>query len=229
MLGQIGTHVSKAYSFSRVTGCAHEVNLKSGFTLDLLANDPDDNMPWDFSKRHKREKALLKVKEEKPFLIIGCSPCTAFQKLFESNASTMDTAKKRDAIREELIHLKFVTQLYRIQINAGRYFLHEYPWRALSWKARCMQQLLKDPSVRTVKGYMCEHSMIEGKPALKPMGWCSNSPHVLTHMHRLCKRQKAGPAAIWPRDVCMSILRGLREQLVEDGIVSLNGFGSVCE
>ena len=42
-----------------------------GFALDLLSNEPDDDMPWDINSRSKREKAWKKVKDEKPFVVIG--------------------------------------------------------------------------------------------------------------------------------------------------------------
>ena len=35
--------------------------------------------------------------------------------------------------------LKFCTQLYKIQVAAGRYFLHEHPDRATSWRLPYMR------------------------------------------------------------------------------------------
>ena len=86
---------------------------------------------------------------------------------------------------------------------------------------------------------MCKHGMkIESEPVLKPTGWCSNSPHIPNHMHKLCDKKhthislengRAKHAAIWPKQLCLSILRGLREQLRGDNKMHLNGFGTVCE
>ena len=106
-----------------------------------------------------------------------------------------------------------------------------------------MQQLLKEAGVRLVRGDMCAHGMKlrdrDGiAPVYKPTGWCSNSRHVLKHMHRLCTRShrhadlqngRAKHAAIYPRKLCLAILRGLKDQLGECGLSNLNGVGTVNE
>ena len=46
-------------------------NLVPGFALDLTVNDPDDNMPWDFSKSGKRSKAMKMIRENRPYMVIG--------------------------------------------------------------------------------------------------------------------------------------------------------------
>ena len=73
--------VSEMHSPPRVTraiaskpGC----DLIPGFALDLTCLDPDDGMPWDFDLAAKREKAMRKVRTEKPAMIIGSVMCTAW-------------------------------------------------------------------------------------------------------------------------------------------------------
>ena len=69
-------------------------------------------------------------------------------------------------------------------------------------------------------------------------GWCSNSEDVLKHMHKVCSHDhrhmtlqdgRAKLAAIYPKSLCLAILRGVRDQLEQDGLCSLNGVGTVCE
>ena len=50
-----------------------------------------------------------------------------------------------------------------------------------------------------------------------------------THKHASLEGGKAKHAAIWPKELCLSILRGLRRQLIVDNKVTINGFGTVCE
>ena len=81
----------------------------------------------------------------------------------------------------------------------------------------------------------------QGKaPAFKPIGWAGNSQHILKHMHRhrQCKRNhghaslqngNARLAAIQPKPLCLAILRGIREQLVQDGVMTVNEVGTVSE
>ena len=126
-------------------------------------------------------------------------------------------------------------------MNNGRYFLHEHPLSASSWKLPAMLELIATPGVRRVRGDMCAHGMIlkdrQGfAPVFKPTGWCSNSQHVLNHMHKLCDRTHrhaslqnglAKHAAIYPKRLCLAILRGIKDQLVSDGLSGLNGLHGV--
>ena len=60
---------------------------------------------------------MNRVKVEKPFVLVGCPPCTAMSQLFESNKTRMDPEQRNRAIQEAIVHLKFCTELYRIQIR----------------------------------------------------------------------------------------------------------------
>ena len=75
----------------------------------------------------------------------------------------------------------------------------------------------------------------EVKKVFKPTLWMSNAPHVLKHMHKLCTKDheharltggKTKRAAIYPDKSCMSILKGVRDQLQYDGLISLNEPGA---
>ena len=54
-------HVSEVYSPPRVTAIANRFNLTPGFALDLTKNDPDDGLPWHFSRSEKRDKAITET------------------------------------------------------------------------------------------------------------------------------------------------------------------------
>ena len=72
--------VSEMYSPPRVTRAISSMpgcDLIPGFALDLTCLDPDDGMPWDFDVPAKRDKAMRKVRTEKPAMIIGSVMCTA--------------------------------------------------------------------------------------------------------------------------------------------------------
>ena len=67
-------------------------------------------------------------------------------------------------------------------------------------------------------------------PVLKAIGWLTNSPAILVEMAKLCtndgsctdhkhaslQQGRAAKAAVYPEKLCYSILRGLRNQLVEN-------------
>ena len=137
-----------------------------------------------------------------------------------------------------------------MQINEGRYFLHEHPWGAWSWRVPAMQRLMQHSQVRSVKGHMCAQGMyIEDRDgsalAFKPTGWVSNSKHVLNELNKQCINLRSNPehyhrhadlqhgaaarASIYPEQLCYSILKGLRKQMIELGIAFEGELGTICE
>ena len=73
--------ISEMYSPPRVTAELQRMkhkHLLPGFALDLTVFDPEDGLPWDFTKSGKREKARQMRRREKPYLLIGSPECTAF-------------------------------------------------------------------------------------------------------------------------------------------------------
>ena len=66
--------ISEMYSPPRVTEELRKMkhkHLLPGFALDLTVVDPEDGLPWDFSKSGKREKARQMRRRQKPYLLIG--------------------------------------------------------------------------------------------------------------------------------------------------------------
>ena len=51
-------------------------------------------------------------------------------------------------IAEGRVYLQFMISLYAIQMEEGRYFLHEHPSTASSWSEREMLLLAASPSVK---------------------------------------------------------------------------------
>ena len=50
------------------------------------------------------------------------------------NFPKVDPAKVAEIVAEGLLHLRFVCSLYRQQVASGRFFLHEHPASAVSWR-----------------------------------------------------------------------------------------------
>ena len=73
--------VSEIYSPPRVTDLIRKMrsrHVMPGFAFDITVVDPDDNMPWDFSLKEKRDKARQLIREQRPYLLIGSPKCTQF-------------------------------------------------------------------------------------------------------------------------------------------------------
>ena len=122
------------YSLPRVTAEIQRQghrHLMPGFALDLTVVDPDDGLPWDFSKSGKREKARRLRRQPEPYMLIGSPACTAFctmhavNKAKSTNPDEYDKAKRR-AIK----NIEFMVDMYREQMADGHYFIHEHPARS---------------------------------------------------------------------------------------------------
>ena len=233
--------VSEVYSPPRVVALAHKFGLRPGFSLDITVDD-ETGKPWDFDDPGQRHKAERLLRETQPWLLIGSPMCTYFSRLQNLNRAKMGEARFQREYRRACIHLEFCARLYGMQMDAGRYFLHEHPETASSWKEICIRKLLDRADVGTVVADMCQFGMEmkddDGvmKPVLKPTRWLSNSPYLLHALNRRCNhehehtnliRGRARKAQVYPHRLCTSILRGLRRQLLCDGVMSKTFVGSI--
>ena len=123
--------VAEAYSVPRVTKLLKQMpsmRLIPGFALDLTTHDADGKA-WDFTSAEMRDRARQKVRDEKPLFLIGSPPCTEYCS-YQSMNSVKHGWSEHEIRRRRAsadVHLEFVSELYRIQIAEGRFFLHEHP------------------------------------------------------------------------------------------------------
>ena len=83
--------VAEVYSAPRVNKAMKlmpSLELVPGFALDLSGND-EEGHAWDFTRADMREKAKALVLKEKPFVLIGSPPCTAFSSWQHLNAARL--------------------------------------------------------------------------------------------------------------------------------------------
>ena len=141
--------------------------------------------------------------------------------------------------------MEFVTGLYREQVLAGRYFLHEHPLCATSWKLDCILDVIASQGVETEWCDQCMYGQAGGTegPVKKPTRWMSSSTEDLAKLktkcenkegrcsrpggrkHALCIGQVARMAAAYPLQLCKAIIQGCRAQLREDGRVMIGHIG----
>ena len=93
------------------------------------------------------------VDDLKPDFVIGSPPCTRlcswnvhmnFRKMKQADVDQIDG--------EGRVHLEFMCKIYRRQMRAGRWLLHEHPATAVSWNEACINKLTEYPSVPNGKG-----------------------------------------------------------------------------
>ena len=118
--------------------------------------------------------------------------CTWFSQLQTLNRSRMEPSEYQENLDRARKHLAFVCELYRIQLEAGRYFLHEHPAHATSWKEPCVVQLLAEfPDLYLVSSDLCQFGLTAKgtsgeEPARKPTRWLTNSACLADRLDKKC-------------------------------------------
>ena len=123
---RLSVEMMEIYSPPRVTLQGAKEGLKVGEAMDLTTG-------WDFRKQSDCDRALEYIRVNEPSLVIGSPMCTMFSTLQNLSPWTPDKEQKWIEARR---HMKFVVKIYRMQLEAGRWFLHEHPARATSWGLR---------------------------------------------------------------------------------------------
>ena len=78
-------------------------------------------------------------------------------------------------------------------MESGRYFLHEHPKTATSWREPCIESLAADPTVMRTEIDQCAYGLVskdqEGvAPAKKPTSFLTNSIGLVNSLNKKCAR-----------------------------------------
>ena len=242
--------VSEIYSPPRVTAAAKllpELKIIPGFALDLTTAD-SDGKHWDFDDKVMRDRAMQRVRDEKPLLLVGSPMCTAFSTWQRVNNAFRDPVVVAGEMARAKKHLEFCVELYREQARGGRYFLHEHPAYASSWQTGIIEGMMKEDGVLRVTADQCLYGSEteDGSPIKKPTSFMTNAPELARELrdrctgkngacsrpeggtHAQCRGKTARLAAIYHFKLCRAILVGFRRQLTADGICK-SGFIGMLE
>ena len=219
--------IAEIYSPPRVTAelaKSRSQHFAPGMALDLSVVDPHDGQPWDFSKLEKRERARALIRRQKPYLLIGSPMCRAFSTWQYLNRFCCTDPEHLERTRiEAIVHVDFVMSLYAEQMDGLRYFLHEHPAQATSWKLPSVVRLMEEKGVVRVDADQCQYGAeikrgaSAGEPIKKPTGFLTNSSELAACLsqrcsgqggqcsrpaggrHQMCSGIHAREAAIYPR------------------------------
>ena len=138
--------------FDQAQIARRSLNVQGLGALDLRTTKPDGS-PWNFCLREDRKLARQMIERQNPDWIVGAPPCTPFSIWNHGiNFKRMDKSKVEKMLQEGRLHLRFMCSLYKRQIVNGKYFLHEHPATAISWRDDHVQSLERHPLVHTVVG-----------------------------------------------------------------------------
>ena len=203
------------------------MGLQAGYALDLTSRAPDGKF-WNFAKASDRLKCWKLLRRDRPYLLIGSPPRTAFSSPQNLSKGKPGEEERQNKLLEEArIHFECCVKLYHHQVRQGFYFLHKRPATATSWQMDSVKKLLVIPTVSSVVAHMCQVGMVakdelgEG-PVLKPARFVSNSRVFLRELDKKgkgCLRHaqlvngRAAGAAIYPKGLCRAACRGVKRQL----------------
>jgi hypothetical protein len=238
--------VAEMFSPPRVTAAAERIKhlqILPGFALDLRTCD-EHGTPWNFDSAERRQAARQKLQAEKPMFLVGTPMCRRFCGWQRINDPKRDPEVVKREHTQALVHLGFMCEMYKAQEDAGRYFLHEHPESASSWREECIKDVENMDGVDTIVGDRCQYGQEhDGQPVKKATRWMSNSPEVLKRLGRRCgrrdgwcsrpqggKHRHAEGAAtedtgVFAFKLCKAILHGFRSQLIADGRLVLGVVG----
>ena len=209
------------------------LNVKGLDSFDMRTLKPNGE-PWNFCRKSDRQEAKKIIKRKKPTWVIGAPPCTPFSIWNHGiNHKKMAAEDVKKSLEEGRLHLKFACSLYRYQVSQGRYFLHEHPASAMSWREDSIESVLKLRNVRQVTGHQCQYGLVTPSvsdpnvlvPAMKPTRFMSNSDVMLQQLMRKCDHEhihqplvggRCKAAAMYPEGLVKAILRGISLQATQD-------------
>lgn len=138
-IGELGERVCAAdmgemFSPPRVGPEARKHGLLAGDAMDLTTG-------WDFTKEVDRRKSEDYIDKEKPLVLIGSPPCTAFSQL---QALIPDSERKAKQLAEGIKHMQFMCLPYQKQVNEGSLLINENPVGATSWTLPCVMRMARE-------------------------------------------------------------------------------------
>ena len=147
--------------------------------------------------------------------------CKKFSTLQNLSKATRDEEWNQRYL-EAVDHIKFVVELYRMQLKGGRWFLHEHPHGASSWDLELMEKLAEEEGVEVSVADQCQYGLrtwgerrkVKDRPARKRTRSMINSHEIGGELRRKCRGEhihehlmgkKAAEAAQYPEGLCKAI------------------------
>ena len=226
-----GPDVAEIHSQPRVCQEAGEAHLTPGWSLDLTMKDPATGKAWDLSVPSVQSRVKKLVRDTKPYCIIGSPPCTPFSPLQEISRSKRDPRVMRQELEAGKRHIRFCLELYGMQIDEKRHFVHEHPEKSRAWQMPEVQAMMLRPEVGSTIVHMCAFGMTASDkmgtaPVKKPTRLMSSSEEVLKRMDKRCSNEagqaqhrhvhlvsgRAKAAQVYPRQFGVCICQGIMAQ-----------------
>ena len=87
--------------------------------MDLTTVDPRDGEPWDFARDEVQDKAVKRIEEEDPGLVLVSPECSPFSALQMWNHPRMMEQSVCEELSRGMKHLAFATLICLLQYHRG--------------------------------------------------------------------------------------------------------------
>ncbi|CAK0882798.1 unnamed protein product, partial [Prorocentrum cordatum] len=228
--------VMEVFCPNRLVGFAPLFGLVHGGSFDLRVG-------WDLTDRQQQRQCRELIEHFEVYFLLGSPRCAPFSMLKYLNE---DPEKQREAYAIGYEHLRFVMELYTLQVKHDRTFLHEHPWSADSWDLDIVKDVMALPGVEVGRGDQRVFGLVVAdargdRLAKKPTGWMSNNKEVLDEVCKRCPNdtgigsrhehstfvgRNMRVAERYPVKLLRAILRGLRRHLSNEKVLTLSALDS---
>ena len=137
-------------------------NIKRGIIMDLGTRD-ESGEQWNFDSRDKRNRIREYITNRKPLLVIGSHVQAVVSSIEVERLQDMSQDTAQDIIARNLEHQEFLADMYRIQAEQGRYFMHEIVEGAASGTSRGITRLRRGEEIGTARIGSWQHEGGEEK------------------------------------------------------------------
>ena len=192
-----GAHdVTEVFSPPRLTERCKAFGLLPGYAIDLETG-------WNLLDDTQVKSLEHVLDEEDPFLLTGSPPCEAFSLLQGLSKDRVHPKVREERLKEGRQNLKTACDMKKRQHRRKRYFLHEHPKPAASWKEDCVKEV-ELPGVVVVEGPMCRWKMVARDATgegfvRKQTCWMTNCPELANVLEGVRENEKA--SGEWHRRV----------------------------
>ena len=136
------------YSPPRVCIPLRRDGFKAFYSFDL-------DTGYDFLEMGSRARAWKLLVMYRPVFTMLSAPCTMFSVMQNANFKKMDPVVLKKRFEEADCHLTYSMNVAKHQVRSERFFAHEHPHTATSWKRRCVQEVRDMKGVQTVTFDQC--------------------------------------------------------------------------
>ncbi|CAK0860738.1 unnamed protein product, partial [Prorocentrum cordatum] len=224
--------VMEVFCPNGLVGFAPLFGMVHGGSFDLRVG-------WDLTDRQQQRQCRELIEHFEVYFLLGSPRCAPFSMLKYLNE---DTERQREAYAIGYEHLRFVMELYTLQVKHDRTFLHEHPWSADSWDLDIVKDVMALPGVEVGRGDQCAFGLVVAdahgdRLAKKPTGWMSNNKEVLDEVCKRCPNdtgigsrhehstfvgRNMRVAERYPVKLLRAVLRGLRRHLSNEKVLTLS-------